>query len=149
MRSVTVIEFDLGPLLDTGVMLLGRTTWELFSTLWPNRTDPFSTKMNAIPKLVASRSLTTAGAWQNSTVLDGDLVETVRAAEQDIVVTGSVGIVHTLAAADLVDEYRLIVFPAVLGTGRRLFADGAPPARLRLDSVEQKGQGAFLRYTRA
>jgi dihydrofolate reductase len=148
-EAVAGDKFDLGPLLDTGVMLLGRTTWELFSKLWPGRTDAFSTKMNAIPKLVASRSLTSADAWQNSTLIDGDLVETVRRrkAEQDIVVTGSVEVVQTLAAADLVDEYRLMVFPTVVGTGRRLFADGAP-TRLRLASVEQKGQGALLRYGR-
>lgn len=148
-EAVAGDKFDLGPLLDTGVMLLGRTTWELFAQLWPGRTDPFSTKMNAIPKLVASRSLTTTDAWQNSTLIDGDLVETVRrrTADQDIVITGSVGVVRTLAAADLVDEYRLMVFPTVVGAGRRLFADGAP-AQLRLDSVEQKGQGALLRYSR-
>jgi dihydrofolate reductase len=148
-EAVAGDKFDLGPLLDTGVMLLGRTTWELFAKLWPGRTDPFSTKMNAIPKLVASRSRTEVDAWQNSTLLDGDLVETVRRRKesQDVVVTGSVGVVHTLAAADLVDEYRLMVFPTVVGAGRRLFADGAP-ARLRLASVERKGQGALLRYSR-
>ena len=144
-------KFTLGPVLDTGAMLLGRRTWELFAKLWPGRDDPFAAKLNAMPKLVATRSLRTADAWQNSTVLGGDLVTAVRAAkrERDIVVTGSASVVRPLMDADLVDEYRLVMFPLVLGTGTRLFPDGAPPARLDLVSAEAVGPAARLIYTRA
>ena len=144
-------KFGLGSLLDTGVLLLGRTTWELFAKIWPGRTDEFSTKMNDIPKLVASRTLTDVGGWRNSAVLQGDLVETVRRrrAEQDVIVTGSVSVVDVLARNDLVDEYRLMVFPALAGAGRRLFTDRTPPGDLRLTSVEQKGVAVLLRYRKA
>jgi dihydrofolate reductase len=143
-EAVAGDKFGLGPLLDTGVLLLGRTTWELFAKLWPGRTDAFSTKMNAIEKLVASRSLASVDGWQNSSLLEGDLVTAVRSrrARQDVIVTGSIGVVRELA--DLVDEYRLMVFPTVLGSGRRLFTS---PASLRLTSVEQKGAAALLRYS--
>jgi dihydrofolate reductase len=143
-EAVAGDKFGLGPLLDTGVMLLGRTTWELFAKLWPGRTDEFSTKMNAIPKLVASRTLSSADAWQNSSLIE-DLIPTVRRRkeDQDIIVTGSLSLVHTLARYDLIDEYRLMIFPTVLGTGCRLFDT---PADLHLTSVEQKGAGALLRY---
>jgi dihydrofolate reductase len=145
-EAVAGDKFELGPLLDTGAMLLGRTTWQLFSKLWPGRTDEFSTRMNTIPKLVASRSLESIAGWQNSTLVDGDLAGAVRAqlAERDVIVTGSVSVVHALA--DLVDEYRLMVFPVVLGAGRRLFTG---QAELRLSSVEQKGSAVLLRYERA
>jgi dihydrofolate reductase len=109
--------------LDTGAMLLGRRTWQLFAGIWPGRDDPFSAKLNAMPKLVASHSLENAAGWQNSTVLRGDLVTEAgkRKQEQDIVVTGSVSVIRELMAHDLVDEYRLLVFPLVLGAGTRLF----------------------------
>lgn len=142
-EAVAGDKFGLGPLLDTGVLLLGRATWELFSKLWPGRTDEFSAKMNAIPKLVASRTLTSTDAWQNSTVIEDDLITTVRGTDRDIIVTGSISVVHTLAEHGLVDEYRLMVFPTVLGSGQRLFT-GDP--QLQLHAVEQKGAGALLRY---
>jgi dihydrofolate reductase len=140
-------KFQLGPLLDTGVMLLGRSTWELFAKIWPDRTDAFSTQMNTIPKVVASRTLTSADAWQNSSVMGDDLLTTVRRlkADQDIIVTGSISVVHALTAAELVDEYRLLVFPTVLGTGRRLFTDHTAPTDLHLTSAEQRGNVALVR----
>jgi dihydrofolate reductase len=112
-EAVTGDPFGLGELLDTGALLLGRGTWQQFARIWPGRDDPFSAKMNAMPKLVVSRSLEDAGSWQNSTVLRGDLVTEAgkRKQEQDIVVTGSVSVVRELMAHDLVDEYRLLVFP--------------------------------------
>lgn len=146
-EAVAGDKFQLGPLLDTGVLLLGRTTWELFAKLWPGRTDEFSAKMNAIPKLVASRTLTSVDGWQNSSLVEGDVVTAVREADRDVIVTGSISVVHTLARHGLVDEYRLMVFPTVLGTGRRLFADTT--ADLRLSSVERKGDAALLRYRKA
>jgi len=142
--------FRLGEVLDTGAMLLGRRTWELFTKIWPGRSDEFSAKINAMPKLVASRSMAGADEWQNSTVVEGDLVAAVRERKQvqDIVVTGSVSVVRTLMAQDLVDEYRLIVFPLVLGSGSRLFPDGTLPIDLAPVSVESAGPAVRLIYAR-
>jgi dihydrofolate reductase len=149
-EAVAGDKFNLGKVLDTGTLLLGRRTWQLFATIWPGRDDAFSAKMNAMPKLVASRSLDRAAGWQNSSVLDGDLVATVRQRKQarDIVVTGSASIVRTLMANDLVDEFRLLVFPLVLGAGERLFPDGTPPAELALVSAQTAGPAVRLIYTR-
>jgi dihydrofolate reductase len=143
--------FVLGELLDTGALLLGRQTWEQFTKIWPGRDDPFSTKMNAMPKLVVSRSLGQADAWQNSTVLPGDLATAVRQhkLEQDILVMGSASVVRALMADDLVDEYRLIVFPLVLGEGERMFPDGTAPANLALVSAQTVGPAVRLIYTRS
>ena len=100
-------------------MLLGRRTWEKFSGIWPNGTDDFSLAMNKIPKLVVSNTSSVLDTWNNSALLDGDLVDGVArvARERDVVVAGSTSIVHTLAAPDAVDEYRLLVFPAAIGAG--------------------------------
>lgn len=147
-ETVAGDKFRLGRTLDDGVLLLGRTTWQLFSRLWPGRSDPFSARMNAVPKLIATRTLADASAWANSRVLDGDLVDTVKREARDVVVTGSLSVVHALLAADLVDEYRLLTFPTVLGTGRRLFPDGAPPAYLECLSAERAGAAVLTRYGR-
>src|SRR5713101_4121330 len=90
-EAVAGDKFGLGEVLDTGTMLLGRRTWQLFSKIWPDRDDKFSAKMNAMPKLVASRSLERATEWQNSAVLQGDLVAAMRERKRahDIMVTGS------------------------------------------------------------
>ncbi|KOX19210.1 riboflavin biosynthesis protein RibD [Saccharothrix sp. NRRL B-16348] len=150
-EPITGDKFELGSLLDTGVLLLGRTTWELFAKLWPSRTDPYSTKMNNIPKLVASRSLTSTEKWQNSSLIEDDLVTSVRRhkAEQDVIVTGSVSVVQTLAQHDLIDEYRLMVLPTVVGKGLRLFSEDTPPVDLRRTSILEKGAAALTYYTKA
>src|ERR1700751_4952404 len=142
--------FRLGGLLDTGTVLLGRRTWQMFTGIWPGRDDPFSVKMNAVSKLVASRSLEDAAAWQNSAVLRGDLAAEVktRKQQQDIVVMGSASVVRTLTADDLVDEYRLMVFPVVLGEGTRLFPDGTAPVSLALVSAQAAGAVIRLIYNR-
>lgn len=143
-------KFELGPVLDTGVLLLGRTTWEKFATIWPNRTGEFATRMNAIPKLVASRSLTSTDAWQNSSLMEDDLISTVRrrTVDQDVIVTGSLSVVNVLAEHDLIDEYRLMVIPTLVGKGRRLFADSTRLTDLQPNSVEQKGAAVLLSYRR-
>lgn len=149
-EAVAGDKFNMGEVLDTGTMLLGRRTWQLFAKIWPGRDDEFSAKMNAMPKLVASRSLQQAAGWQNSTVLEGDLVATVRERKQahDIMVTGSASIVRTLMDHDLIDEYRLLVFPLVLGAGERLFRDGVAPIDLTLVSAQTAGPAVRLIYTR-
>jgi dihydrofolate reductase len=149
-EAVAGDKFKLGGVLDTGVLLLGRRTWQLFSGIWPGRDDPFSAKMNAIPKLVVSRSLEQVSDWKNSQLLRGDLVDAVSARKQsqDVVVTGSTSVVRTLMRHDLVDEYRLLVFPLTLGEGTRLFEDGAAPIDLQLSSAETVGPAVRLVYTR-
>jgi dihydrofolate reductase len=106
--------------------------------------------MNTIPKLVASRTLTRVDEWQNSNLLQRDLLAEVaaRKATQDLIVVGSASVAKTLIAHDLVDEFRLLVFPLVIGTGTRLFEDGTP-VELQLISTEQAGAAALLIYQRA
>ncbi|GGR76491.1 riboflavin biosynthesis protein RibD [Micromonospora fulviviridis] len=147
-ETVAGDKFRLGSLLDEGVMLLGRTTWELFARLWPGRDDPFSRRMNAVPKLVATRTLSDVSAWGNSRIVDGDVVHAVRNERRDVIVTGSLRVVHTLMAEDLIDEYRLLTFPTILRTGQRLFPAGGPPAYLECLSAEQAGAAVLARYGR-
>ncbi|MGY0007195.1 dihydrofolate reductase family protein [Micromonospora sp. I033] len=142
-------KFRLGAVLDEGVMLLGRTTWELFARLWPGRDDPFSARMNAVPKLVATRTRADVSAWANSAVVEGDLVDAVKRERRDIIVTGSLSVVRRLMAEDLVDEYRLLTFPTILRAGERLFPAGGPPAYLECLSAEQAGAAVLARYRRA
>jgi dihydrofolate reductase len=140
--------FRLGSALDEGVLLLGRKTWELFSRIWPGRDDPFSARMNAAPKLVATRTLASTTAWANSQAVDGDIIDAVKGQRRDIVISGSLSIVHTLRASDLIDEYRLLTFPTILGAGKRLFPAGSP-ADLELVSAGQAGPAVLARYKRA
>jgi dihydrofolate reductase len=147
-ETVAGDKFRLGSTLDGGVMLLGRTTWQLFSRLWPGRNDPFSARMNAVPKLVATRTLTDTSAWANSRIIDGDLAHAVSREQRDVIITGSLSIVHALMARDLIDEYRLLTFPTILGTGERLFPAGGPPAYLECLSAEQAGAVVLARYGR-
>jgi dihydrofolate reductase len=140
-------KFRLGPVLDDGVMMLGRKTWELFSKIWPGRDDPFSARMNKVPKLVVSRTLTEASAWAHSQIA-ADPVEVVRQEERDVIITGSLSVVRPLIAAGLVDEYRLLTFPTILGTGERLFPASGPVAQLECLTAEQSGGVVFSRYGR-
>ena len=144
-------KFKLGKLLDTGALLLGRKTWEHFARLWPTRSDDFSNKMNNMTKLVASRSLDRVDAWNNSSLIGADVIDEVanRKLTQDLVVTGSTSLVHSLMAQDLVDEYRLLIFPTVLGQGTRLFEDETAPVDLDLVSVEPVGPAVLAVYRRA
>jgi dihydrofolate reductase len=148
-EAVSGDKFRLGATLDEGVLLLGRTTWEQFSRLWPDRDDDFAARMNAASKLVASRTLTDVSAWSNSRLLEGDLVDAVKRERRDVIVGGSLSVVHTLMAQDLVDEYRLITFPTVLGSGDRLFPASDSPVNLECVAAEQVGQTVFTCYRRA
>jgi dihydrofolate reductase len=148
-EAVAGDKFQLGRTMDDGVMVLGRTTWQLFARLWPGRDDPFAQRMNAVPKLVASRTLADAdvGAWSNSRVAN-DAIPAVRQEVRDVVITGSLSVVHQLMAEDLVDEYRLITFPIVLGTGDRLFPSGGAQQELECLSVERVGAAVLSVYRR-
>jgi dihydrofolate reductase len=148
-EAVAGDKFRLGSTFDNGVMLLGRRTWELFSRIWPTRDNPFAARMNAVPKLVASRTLTDASAWANSKVADGDPVEVVKRERRDVIITGSLSVVHGLMAEDLIDEYRLLTFPTILGTGTRLFPDGGKPVHLECLSADRPGAAVLARYGRA
>ena len=143
---------------DSGAdgFLVGRRTFEDLRGYWPKQSeDPtgVTAYLNRVQKYVVSSTMTEPD-WQNSTVLSGDPVEEVRALKQqpgqDVVATGSISLCHALIAADLVDEYRLFVYPVVQGRGRRLFPDGCELTGLRL--LETKGfrSGiAYLRYVRS
>jgi dihydrofolate reductase len=147
-EAVAGDKFLLGSVLDEGVLLLGRKTWELFSRIWPGRDDPFSARMNAVPKLVATRTLTSTSAWANSQAVHGDIIDAVKHQRRDVVIMGSLSLVHALMGNDLIDEYRLLTFPTILGTGERLFPADGPPAGLELLSAGQDGAGVLARYRR-
>ena len=147
LEAISGDKFRLGAILDTGVLLFGRGTWQAFSRRWPRRSDDFAAVMNRASKYVASRTLDSVDAWSNSHLLRGEMVPAVEQlrAQRDIVVIGSTSLVHQLALAGVVDEYRLLVFPTVLGAGERLFADGVS-ADLQLTSVDTAGPLVLLRF---
>jgi dihydrofolate reductase len=124
-----------------GSLLLGRRTYEDFYGFWPHQTDnPFTKVLDAARKYVASTTLSEPLPWRNSTLLDGDAAEAVARlkdqGDEDLAVLGSGELIQSLMRRDLIDEYLLLIHPLVLGTGRRLFRDGSPAAKLRLvDSV--------------
>jgi dihydrofolate reductase len=138
--------FKVDELMAADAQLLGRITYQGFAQAWPAmNADDFGKKMNSMPKYVVSTTLTAAEAtWENSTVISADVAGEVSrltaGVSGDILVAGSGNLVTTLAAHDLVDEYRLMVFPILLGTGKRLFGDGVPSTDLRL--VDCKPVGA-------
>ena len=147
-ETVAGDKFRLGSTLDDGVLLLGRTTWQLFSRIWPGRDDRFAARMNAAPKLVVSRSLTDVSAWANSQVIDGSLIDAVKREDRDVIITGSLSVVRALMSEGLIDEYRLLIFPTVLGAGRRLFPDDGPRADLECVSAERAGAAVLTQYRR-
>jgi dihydrofolate reductase len=142
--------YKLEELMDAEAMLLGRVTYEGFAKAWPTIEDEqgFAAKMNSMPKYVVSSSIEDAG-WENSTVLRGDPVAEVTALRQkidgNILVAGSTSLVHALHDAGLVDEYRLMIYPVVLGSGKRLFRDGA--ALAGYEAVEVRPAGAVAVMT--
>lgn len=132
-----------------GALLLGRRTYEIFAATWPyaDMSDPAVAAMNAMPKYVASRTLRDP-AWANSTVLGADLAAEVgrikAASEPETVVLGSGGLLRTLIEHDLVDEYRLLVFPLILGSGKQLFPAGRNPRHLTLTSTRPTPSGVLI-----
>jgi dihydrofolate reductase len=144
-------KFELGPLMRSGALVLGRRTWELFASRWPSRTGEFPDAMNGAAKLVASRTLTDVSAWANSTLIDGDLCATLEREreDRDLIVVGSTSIVHALSAQDLIDEYRLLILPSIVGGGMRVFAPDTPAQQWELLSAEASDGKVLVRYQRA
>jgi dihydrofolate reductase len=143
-------KFKLDETLSSEALLLGRVTYEGFAKAWPSREGEFADKFNTMPKYVVSSTLEDP-EWENSTVLKGDVAEEVAKLKQkqdgDIVVHGSARLVQTLVEHDLVDELRLMVFPVVLGGGKRLFSETSDKKPLRLVDSKIVGDGvAILTY---
>jgi dihydrofolate reductase len=133
-------------------LLLGRKTYEIFAGYWPNQSGPIADKLNEAPKFVASRTLGTVG-WANSELLQGDVAEAVAWVKGQfgrVDVIGSGNLVQTLLRNDLVDRLILWVYPVLLGSGKRLFAEGTVPTALRLvESATFPGGAVLLAYERA
>jgi dihydrofolate reductase len=145
-------KFKLDETLEADALLLGRVTYEGFAAAWPGQTDPggFADKMNSMPKYVVSSTLDTL-EWENSTRLEGDVAESVAKLKEGdggpILVAGSATLVHALIEHDLVDEYRLMVFPVILGSGRRVFPDDAAdkkPVKLVDSKVFDSGAAVYI-----
>lgn len=129
-----MLVFDQAKAMDA--LLLGRRTYDIFAGYWPTAPDmDFTRLLNGVPKYVATRTLKDPLDWANSTVLDGDLAESVAALKQRherVHVIGSLNLLQSLLAANLVDQLNLWVYPAVIGTGKRVFEGGAVPSTLKL-----------------
>jgi dihydrofolate reductase len=139
--------FKLEETRASDALLLGRVTYEGFASAWPPREGEFADKFNTMPKYVVSSTLQEP-EWNNSTVLQGDVKEAVsklkREHEGDIVVHGSARLVQELLEHDLVDELRLMVFPVVLGSGKRLFGESSDKKPLRLVDSKVVGDGVGI-----
>src|SRR3954462_6133761 len=139
--------FKLDETMDAEAQLLGRRTFQGFADAWPQRSGDFADKFNEMPKYVVSSTLGEPD-WQNSTVLSGNPVEAVTKLreEQDgvILVAGSAQLVQTLIENDLVDELRLMVFPVVLGGGKRLFGETTDKHSLKLTGSQVVGDGVTI-----
>jgi dihydrofolate reductase len=142
-------KFKLDEVMEAGALLLGRITYEGFAAAWPSRTGDFADKMNNMPKHIVTSTLKDA-KWNNSKLIKNNILEEVSKLKampgDDILVAGSGQIVHLLMQHNLIDEYRLMVYPVILGSGKRFFRDGG---EVKLTLVETKlfGSGiTLLRY---
>ena len=142
--------FKLDEVLEADAHLLGRRTYQGFAAAWPSRGGEFADKINSMPKYVVSRTLDEAD-WTNSTLITDDVAEAVAKLKQDldgvILVAGSAQLVQTLIENDLVDEYRLMVFPLVIGSGKRLFKDTTQATALRLVDAKSVGSDGVMILT--
>ena len=140
-------KFKLDEVMASDALLLGRKTYQGFAEAWPSRTGEFADKMNGMPKFVVSKTLEKAG-WNNTTVITSNVAEEVSILKdlpgQDILVAGSGQLVQMLMEHDLVDEYRLMVFPVILGRGKRLFNDRSQSSSLRLAEAKPVGSGVLI-----
>ncbi|HEX6307149.1 MAG TPA: dihydrofolate reductase family protein [Longimicrobiales bacterium] len=140
----------MGTLASTGGLLLGRRTYDTFAAHWPSQPagDPLADVMNGVPKFVVSMTLDEPLAWQNSTLVNGDLAREItklkKAPGNHIDVIGSGDLVQSLLRLDLVDEFRLMIHPLVLGSGGRLFREGIGPLRLRLTDAKPTTTGVLI-----
>jgi dihydrofolate reductase len=139
--------FKLDETLSSDALLLGRVTYEGFAAAWPSRDGEFADKLNSMPKYVVSSTLKDP-EWNNSTVLEGDVATAVAKLKQEqdgeIVVHGSPQLVQTLVEHDLVDEYRLMMYPVLLGSGKKLFGGTTDKKSLRLVSSQLVGDGVTI-----
>ena len=147
------MQFKFDETMASTALLLGRVTYEAFAEAWPSRDGEFADRFNSVPKYVVSSTLESP-TWTNTTVLKGDAVDEVRRLkrEQDgeIVVHGSATLARALLGNNLVDELRLMVYPVVLGSGKRIFGETSDSKRLRLVESREVGDGVLLlRYERA
>jgi len=135
---------------SAGALLFGRRTYEDFYAVWPKRTDdnPFTGVLNNTPKYVASTTLKEPLPWMNSILLKGEVAQAVAQLKadlkKDLVVLGSGVLMQSLMRQNLVDEYILLIHPLVLGTGRRLFADGGAPTTLKLVASKATTTGVLI-----
>jgi dihydrofolate reductase len=140
-------KFKLDETLASDALLLGRLTYEAFAASWPSRSGEFADKFNSMPKFVVSTTLEEP-EWSNSHVIKANVVEEVSKLKQeregDIVIHGSAHLVQTLAPEDVIDEYRLMVFPIVLGSGKRLFGETDRPITLELVDSKTVGAGVVI-----
>jgi dihydrofolate reductase len=140
-------KFKLDETMSSDALLLGRVTYEGFAEAWPSRDGEFADKFNEMPKYVVSSTLDKP-EWKNSTVLKGDAVDAVKKLkeEQDgtIVVHGSIQLAQTLLENDLVDQLNLMVFPVVLGAGKRLFGETNDKKKLQLEESRTVGDGVLI-----
>ena len=140
-------QFKLQETLETDALLIGRVTYESFANAWPAREGEFADKFNSMPKYVVSSTLENP-EWNNTTVLKGDAVEAASKLKEDVdgivQVPGSLRLVQALIEADLVDELHLMVFPVVLGTGRRLFGETSEKSDWRLTEAKPVGPDGVL-----
>jgi dihydrofolate reductase len=147
-------KFKLDELMESEAQLLGRVTYQAFAKAWPSIKDEagFAERMNGMPKYVVSTTLSDEEAdWQNSTVIRDDVAGQIAKLKQeldgDLLVAGSATLVKSLNEHDLVDEYHLMVFPVVLGSGKRLFGDGNAKRRMRLTDSKPVGSDGVVVHT--
>jgi dihydrofolate reductase len=140
-------KFKVDETMGADALLLGRKTYEGFADAWPSREGEFADKFNNMPKYVVSSTLKDP-EWTNSTVVDGDLAEAVAKIkgdhDGDIIVAGSAQLAQSLIEADLVDELRLMVFPVLLGSGKRIFGETSDKKPLKLTSSKAVGDGVEI-----
>jgi dihydrofolate reductase len=147
-------KFKVDETAASDALLLGRVTYEGFADSWPSREGEFADKFNSMPKFVVSTTLDKP-EWNNSTVISADVAAEVGKLKDqfagDVAVHGSAQLVNTLKEHGLIDEYRLMVFPVILGKGKRLFSDGGDLTPLKLSEAKQVGRDGviILTYQRA